>query len=226
MSDGPKISRRAVLSLGVAGAGAALAGCTMPTEADFRSATLGYRPVPQLGTPEAEPFQVPRVDMNRIPRSYHRQLVESLGMHEPGTVIVDVRSKHLYYQLDRDSAIRYGVGVGREGFAWGGEARIGRKAEWPRWTPPAEMIARDQKLAKWADGMEGGPANPLGARALYLYQGRNDTLFRIHGTNEPMSIGQAMSSGCIRMLNTDVIDLYERARIGTPVVVYQAGASS
>jgi lipoprotein-anchoring transpeptidase ErfK/SrfK len=230
MSDDRLVSRRSLLRLGMAGvavgAAGALAGCAVPSDLDLQAATLGYRPVEQLGTPENEPYPVPRVDMNRIPKAYHRQLVESFGYHDPGTIVVDVKAKHLYYQLDRTSAIRYGVGVGREGFAWGGKATIGRKAEWPRWTPPPEMIARDPSLAKYADGMDGGPANPLGARALYLYQGRNDTLFRIHGTNEPLSIGQAMSSGCIRMLNKDVIDLYERAKVGTPVVVYQNGDQS
>lgn len=116
-------------------------------------------------------------------------------------------------------AMRYGVGVGREGFAWAGRARIRRKAEWPKWTPPAEMIKRRPDLAKYRNGMPGGPDNPLGARALYLYQGSRDTLYRIHGTNEPWTIGQAMSSGCIRLLNDDVKDLYNRVGLGTRVVV-------
>jgi len=116
-------------------------------------------------------------------------------------------------------AVRYGVGVGREGFGWSGSARVARKAEWPTWTPPADMIKRQPEVAKFAHGMPGGLENPLGARALYLYQGNRDTLYRLHGTNDPSSIGHAMSSGCIRLLNQDIIDLYRRAPVGSPVVV-------
>jgi len=121
--------------------------------------------------------------------------------------------------LPDSTAISYGVGVGRFGFTWRGVATVGRKSEWPRWIPPAEMVARDRYAAKYADGMPGGPDNPLGARALYLYSGNRDTLYRIHGTREPWTIGRAVSSGCIRMLNEDVIDLYNRAPIGTKVIV-------
>ena len=140
--------------------------------------------------------------------------------------MVDVAARHLYLIEDRGRAIRYGVGVGREGFAWSGEARIGRKATWPTWTPPAQMIRRDPSLAQHAGGMPGGPANPLGVRALYLYQGKRDTLYRLHGTNEPASIGKAVSSGCINLLNRDAIDLYERVPVGTKVVVVQDGSVS
>jgi lipoprotein-anchoring transpeptidase ErfK/SrfK len=117
--------------------------------------------------------------------------------------------------------MRYGIGVGRQGFSWSGEARIQHKAKWPRWTPPASMVKRDKFAAKWAQGMPGGPKNPLGARALYLFQGGVDTLYRIHGTFVPSSIGKAVSSGCIRMLNVDVADLYERVSLGTRVIVLQ-----
>jgi lipoprotein-anchoring transpeptidase ErfK/SrfK len=113
----------------------------------------------------------------------------------------------------------YGVGVGREGFTLSGVARVGRKAEWPRWIPPPEMVARDPFAAQYAEGMPGGRNNPLGARALYLFQGNIDTQFRIHGTREPWTIGYAVSSGCIRMLNREVIDLYRRVEVGTKVVV-------
>ncbi len=118
-------------------------------------------------------------------------------------------------------AIRYGIGVGRQGFSWSGTAVIKRKAKWPTWTPPAAMVARDDFAAQWAGGMPGGPKNPLGARALYLYQGNVDTLYRIHGTFAPSSIGKAVSSGCIRMINSDVADLYDRIPVGTKVVVVQ-----
>ena len=114
--------------------------------------------------------------------------------------------------------------IGREGFGWSGGATVGSKQQWPKWFPPPEMVARDPKAAPYANGMEGGINNPLGARALYLYQGKKDTLFRIHGTNEPWSIGQAVSSGCIRLLNQDIIDLYDRVPIGTSVVVLATGS--
>jgi len=216
------MSRRTFCVLGAGAAAAAVAGCA--PEGSFQQATLGYRPVPQLGTPEREPFKVPRVDMKKIPTQFHRQYVKHTGRYKSGTLVVDVANKHLYLIGDGDQAIRYGIGVGRAGFAWGGEAYIGRKATWPTWTPPPAMIRRDPDLRKWAGGMEGGPSNPLGARALYLYTGGRDTLYRLHGTNEPMSIGQAMSSGCIRMLNTDAIDLYERVPARAKVVVKQNGA--
>jgi lipoprotein-anchoring transpeptidase ErfK/SrfK len=138
---------------------------------------------------------------------------------QPGTLIVDTHARWLYYVLGFGEAIRYGVAVGREGYDWAGIAEIGRKEEWPAWTPTPQMIAHRPELARWAGGMPGGPDNPLGARALYLYEGGRDTLFRIHGTNEPGSIRTAASSGCIRMLNEEVIDLYEAVAIGTKVIV-------
>lgn len=219
MSDNNNLlSRRTFCVLGATTATAALAGC-VADGTSFQAASLGYRPVPQLGTPEREAFKVPRVDMNKIPKEFHRQYVNHTGRYKPGTLVVDTANRHLYLIGKDKTAIRYGIGVGRAGFAWGGKARIGRKAQWPTWTPPGPMIRREPHLKKWAGGMPGGPSNPLGARALYLYKGGRDTLYRLHGTNEPMSIGQAMSSGCIRMLNTDAIDLYERAKVGATVVV-------
>jgi lipoprotein-anchoring transpeptidase ErfK/SrfK len=137
----------------------------------------------------------------------------------PGTIIISTRQRKLYYVLADGKAISYGVGVGRWGFTWRGVAKVGRKAEWPDWHPPKEMVARDPLAAEFANGMPGGPNNPLGARAMYLYQGSQDTLYRIHGTREPWSIGLAVSSGCIRMLNDEVIDLYNRVKVGTKVVV-------
>jgi lipoprotein-anchoring transpeptidase ErfK/SrfK len=140
---------------------------------------------------------------------------------QPGTIIVNTQERRLYYILGDGQAIRYGVGVGRQGFEWAGVAKVGGKQEWPAWNPPAEMIERElvQYGRQLPTRMEGGPANPLGARALYLYQGSQDTLYRIHGTNEPRSIGTATSSGCIRMLNEEVIDLYERVTMGAKVIV-------
>jgi len=143
--------------------------------------------------------------------------VENPTSEPPGTIVVDTRTRHLIYVQKDGMAIKYGIGVGRDGFAWKGVATVGRKAEWPRWIPPKEMLARRPDLPS---EMSGGLANPLGARALYLFQGNKDTLFRIHGTNEPDSIGKAVSSGCIRMMNADVMDLYQRVEVGTRVVVF------
>ena len=134
----------------------------------------------------------------------------------PGTIIIDPASRYLYLVLEDGTAKRYGVGVGRQGFGWSGTVQVARKAEWPGWTPPAAMRKRQPELPQY---MEGGPNNPLGARALYLYKGGRDTLYRIHGSNEPWTIGHAVSSGCIRMRNEDVTDLYMRVGIGTKVVV-------
>lgn len=166
-----------------------------------------------------EPHRVAPVDLGQIPSQFHRQYVADPTGEPAGTIVVDPEKRFLYLVQSDGRALRYGIGVGREGFGWSGTATIKRKAKWPRWTPPAEMVARDPMAAKWANGMPGGSTNPLGARALYLYQGGRDTLYRIHGTAEPRSIGRAVSSGCIRLLNADVIDLYERVPIGTRVVV-------
>ena len=141
-----------------------------------------------------------------------RETVPYQTKFKPGTIIVETSERRLYFVLPDGKAVRYGVGVGRPGFDWAGAHSITRKAEWPGWTPPASMLKRRPDLPRH---MAGGPDNPLGARALYL----GSTLYRIHGSNEPETIGQAVSSGCIRMLNEDVIDLYERAKVGTRVVV-------
>jgi lipoprotein-anchoring transpeptidase ErfK/SrfK len=134
----------------------------------------------------------------------------------PGTIIVDTNSKHLYYIEGGGKALQYGIGVGREGFSWSGVARVQSKQEWPKWFPPEAMLQRHPELPT---EMDGGLGNPLGARALYLYEGNVDTQYRIHGTNEPDTIGQAVSSGCIRMMNSDVMDLYKRVPVGTKVIV-------
>jgi len=149
-----------------------------------------------------------RIQAAAIPR----EEVEYKGKFAPGTIVVDSNEKRLYFVLPNNRAIRYGVGVGRPGFSWAGTKAVTRKAEWPSWTPPAQMLRRRPDLPRF---MKGGEDNPLGARALYL----GSSLYRIHGSNEPETIGQAVSSGCIRMLNADVIDLYERAKIGPRVVV-------
>ena len=145
-----------------------------------------------------------------------RQLVSDPTGQPRGAITVDTRSRRLYLSLGGGQAIAYGIGVGRRGFEWRGVAHVGRKASWPGWTPPPEMLRRRPDLPRH---MNGGIDNPLGARALYLYRGEKDTMYRIHGTNEPDTIGQAVSSGCIRMMNADVIDLYQRVGTGTRVVV-------
>ena len=161
-------------------------------------------------------FQIRKVNLEKIDPSFHRQLVPFTHHEQPGTLVIDAKNHFLYLLREGNTAIRYGVGVGREGFSWSGTASVGRKAEWPDWIPPKEMLLRQPELP---ERMPGGPENPLGARALYLFVGNKDTLYRIHGTREPWTIGKNVSSGCIRLLNEEVADLYLRTPIGTRVVV-------
>ncbi|MBW9116021.1 L,D-transpeptidase [Rhizobium cauense] len=170
----------------------------------------------------------PVVRVSAQPKSvkpqFKRQRVRLVTNEVPGTIIIDTNNKFLYLVETKNRATRYGIGVGREGFGWSGVVKIGRKAEWPGWTPPPEMRIREAAKGHILPAyQEGGEDNPLGARAMYLYKGGNDTSFRIHGTNQPWSIGLNMSSGCIRMMNKDVIDLYERAQVGTKVIVVGPG---
>ncbi len=160
-----------------------------------------------------------------VPDKYKRRSVRLATNEAPGTVIVDTHNRFLYFVEGRNRATRYGIGVGREGFGWSGVTRVGRKAEWPDWIPPKEMIARERKKGHILPARQaGGPDNPLGARALYLYKPKGgDTGFRIHGTNQPWSIGLNLSSGCIRMMNQDVEHLYSRVPEGSKVVVIGPG---
>jgi lipoprotein-anchoring transpeptidase ErfK/SrfK len=166
-------------------------------------------------------FGIPATDVKKIDPAFLRRTVDYSSSEAPGTIIVDPGKRYLYLILGDGKAIRYGVGVGREGFGWTGEAYIRSKQEWPKWFPPADMRARQPDLQKYAppNGMSGGPSNPLGARAMYLWQGDHDTYYRLHGTTEPESIGKNMSSGCIRMINQDAFDLYSRAAVNAKVVV-------
>ena len=167
---------------------------------------ISTRPVQRNISPAERPL-----DPKWLPQNVSYQTSQ-----KPGTIIIDTNTRFLYLVLEDGRARRYGVGVGKQGFEWSGTERITRKAEWPSWTPPREMIERERKKGRELPPfMEGGPANPMGARALYL----GSTLYRIHGTNQPWTIGQAVSSGCIRMRNEDVIDLYERAKRGAKVIV-------
>jgi len=166
---------------------------------------------PQMQPPDER--AMPGIDEStEAPARFRRALVDIRTHEAPGTIIIDTPNTYLYLVLGNGKAIRYGIGVGREGFTWSGTQAISRKAEWPAWTPPAEMIARQPYLPRH---MAGGPDNPLGARAMYL----GNTIYRIHGTNDPSTIGGRVSSGCIRLTNEDVIDLYSRVNIGTKVVV-------
>jgi len=161
-------------------------------------------------------FDIPTIDWGRVPREFHRQRVLFNGRETAGSIVIDTANKYLYLVEGGGTAIRYGIGVGKQGFEFKGAARVGRKAEWPSWSPTPNMVRLNPRLPPH---LPGGLNNPLGARALYLYQGNQDTLFRIHGTNEPWSIGQAVSSGCIRMMNEDVYDLYKRVPVNAQVVV-------
>ena len=215
------LTRRALIT---GAAGLALAGCTTGT---------ARRPAPVVAGPSAidpyylamyaampqEKFPIPAVDLRKLDPVYFRQVVDYPTQERPGTLVVDTPNRFLYLVMENGQALRYGVGIGRAGFSWGGRARIAYKRAWPTWTPPAEMIEREPELEKYRNGMEPGLGNPLGARALYLFQNGRDTLYRLHGTQEAYSIGRAVSSGCVRLINQDIIDLYDRVPNGTRVVV-------
>jgi len=176
---------------------------------------------------EGEPFPVQEVDLTQVDPKYWRREVSYSTPERPGTVVVDPGERYAYLVLEEGRALRYGVGVGKEeAFNFRGAATIARKAEWPRWTPTQDMIRREpERYTKYAGGLPGGPTNPLGPRALYLYRDGQDTLYRLHGTVEPWTIGKMVSSGCIRFLNQDIIDLYRRVPVGSRVVVLPASSS-
>ena len=240
----PDINRRAFLTSAASAAAAlGLAACT-PTTAPQQTPVVvaryapAARPPPplysamQLPPPnvmyaaiDTEPFPVPAIKNSHLKPEFMRTVVPNPTGEPAGTIVVDPQAHYLYLVQDNGMAIRYGVGVGKQGFAWSGEAVIKFKREWPDWYPPKEMIERRPDLLPQLTelqsgiGMAGGQNNPLGVRALYLWQGNVDTLYRIHGTTEPWSIGQSVSSGCIRMINQDVMDLYARTPLETRVVV-------
>ncbi len=177
-------------------------------------------------------FPIQAFNYKKMNPAFLRQEIAYHGPYEPGTIIVDPRAHQLTLVQEGGRARRYGVGVGKQGFSWSGSATVNSKQAWPDWYPPKEMIARSPKLASEVDklqsglGVAGGLRNPLGARAMYLWQGNKDTLFRIHGTLEPYSIGKSVSSGCIRMINQDAIDLFSRVTVGTKVVVLNGAGTS
>ena len=164
---------------------------------------------------DEQPGHEPSSDEEQLSKIYQRQMVFFRSTEAPGTIIIHTSERFLYVVQGNNRAIRYGIGVGRDGFQWAGQLKITRKTEWPDWNPPPEMIQRQPYLPRF---MAGGPGNPLGARALYL----GNTVYRIHGTNQPQTIGQSISSGCFRLANSEIIDLYERIPVGTKVIVRQA----
>jgi lipoprotein-anchoring transpeptidase ErfK/SrfK len=231
-----QLSRRVLLAGLAAAAGSGLSGCVAPGgPTAARPPVNGLAATPPGPAPfdyaaiyaevKGERFPVPAVEYAKLDRAFLRQEVEYSGREKPGTIVVDPKARFLYLVQPGGRARRYGVGVGKEGFGWSGTADVRSKQEWPDWYPPKEMIKRrpdiKPQLTKLPSGigMKGGGDNPVGARALYLWQGNKDTLFRIHGTVEPDTIGTSVSSGCIRMINQDAIDLYARVPVGTKVVV-------
>lgn len=218
-------NRRGFLAGSASLGGLILAGCAgtvpieepEPIEPQIDQSFLSmYRAMPE------EQFPVPAVNLKKVPPQYYRRVVENPTGEPPGTVFVDTTGYYLYLVENDGMARRYGVGLGKAGFEWSGRARIAWKQAWPKWTPPAEMIERDPKLEKYSaenGGMPPGLDNPLGARALYIFQGKEDTLYRVHGTGEYWSIGKAVSSGCVRLLHQDVIDLYDRVPNDTPIII-------
>jgi lipoprotein-anchoring transpeptidase ErfK/SrfK len=196
-----------------------------PAQPYESSPLLDRQVLAMYGPVRGEPYPVPGIKLADIDPTYLRTMVSYPTREPAGTIIVDPANHFLYLVQEGGRAMRYGVGVGRQGFGWSGVATVHDKQEWPDWYPPREMLDRQPDLMRQMSqlqsgiGMPGGPRNPLGARALYLWQGNRDTLYRIHGTFEPWTIGKSVSSGCIRMINQDVIDLYERAPAGARVVV-------
>lgn len=213
----------------------ALAGCV-----STRQPTVAVAPVtePKPQQPSVplmyaampdEQFPVPSVKIDQLDKLFWRTDIDYPTQEKPGTLIVDTPAKYLYHVKSGGRATRYGIGVGREGFAWSGRANVAYKRKWPRWTPPDSMVARQPNLEPYSianGGMDPGLKNPLGARALYIHEGGRDTLYRLHGTPEAFSIGKAVSSGCIRLINQDIIHLYNEVRDGSPLVVIPDPAMS
>ncbi len=240
------LSRRCFLTGGIAAGTAALAACRSETPRTPRVAPPERRPIGIVSQPGLAPspddyalmygpfsdggFDLPAIPWQKIDRRFLRQSVANTTGVGAGAVVIETSRHFLYFTQPLGTAIRYGVGLGRAGFEWTGTGDVGRKAEWPRWHPPDEMIARQPELEKyktiydrandeWLGGMDPGPTNPLGARALYIYQGKVDTQYRLHGSPEWNSIGQSVSSGCVRLMNQDIVDLYNRVPEGAPVIV-------
>lgn len=217
LESGVRLDRRSLLFGAAASAGAmSLAGCMATDGMNRAEAEKMYGALPN------EKFPVPAVDVAKIDPKYVRKTVRYESKEAPGTIIVDPSNYYVYRIEGEGNATRYGANVGREGFLWHGDAYVGRKAEWPIWTPPAEMIKRQPEAAKYAGGMPPGLENPLGARTLYLYQNNRYTLYTIYSTSDPETIGSGITSGCTGLLTQDMLDLYSKTPIKTKVVVLPA----
>jgi lipoprotein-anchoring transpeptidase ErfK/SrfK len=221
------VRRRFLMGAAGLGASATLAGCSMDFGGGRRLDVPNILPqqispyyLAMYGAMPEEKFPVPAADLNRVKAGYVRSEVDDPTGEKPGTIVVETSERYLYFVKANGRAVRYGVGVGREGFLWSGRGVIGRKAEWPTWYPPQQMMQRQPETREFANGMPGGLGNPLGARAMYIYRNGVDTLYRLHGTPEYWTIGEAVSSGCVRLINQDVIDLYGRVPVGTPIVLH------
>ena len=216
LRSGP-LSRRSFLCGSAVGLGAlGLAGCATSGDMSLAEAAKIYGPVPD------KKFPIPAVEVSKINPKYYRRTVRYDTKEAPGTIIIDP-SNYYVYRIEGDgNATRYGANVGRDGFRWSGDAYVGRKAEWPIWTPPKEMILRQPEARQYAGGMPPGLENPLGARTLYLYQNGRYTLYTIYSTSDPETIGNGITSGCTGLLTQDMMDLYDRTPIKTKVVVLPA----
>lgn len=220
MKHDATVSRRCLLAglLGVTALG--VAGCQSVPEPTITAPPEDYDDSWYIGSIPDQPFDIPLVDRTRMKPELMRQTVPYSGGEKVGTIVVNIDERFLYLVQSDNTALRYGIGVGRQGFSWRGIAEVGRKGVWPEWRPTSTM---KRVLKGLPEHMAGGVDSPLGARALYLYQNGHDILFRIHGTNEPWSIGEQVSSGCVRMLNEDIFDLYNRVKTGTVVKVRKGG---
>lgn len=220
------LGRRQFLAGAASLSALALAGCATTTPQRVASAVPAEvrHPVPldvqlMYGPVPTEQFPLRAADMSLVDPIYWRQEVADPTGEKPGTVIVDTPNRFLYHVGQNGMATRYGVGIGRDGYAWSGRAHIAYKREWPTWTPPSEMIDRQPELEQYRRGMPPSIDNPLGARTLYIHQGNVDTIYRIHGNPDERSIGKAVSSGCVRLLQQDIIHLYDNVRSGSTLVV-------
>lgn len=206
--------RRSFLFGSAAGLGAlGLGGCVMSDHMSLAEAEKVYGPV------DDKKFPIKGVDVSKVDPKYFRKIVRYESKEAPGTIIIDPGNYYVYRIEGDGAATRYGANVGRDGFKWSGDAYVGRKAEWPIWTPPKEMIKRQPEAAKYAGGMPGGPENPLGARTLYLYQNGKYTLYTIYSSSDPETIGNGITSGCTGLLTQDMLDLYSRTPVNTKVIV-------
>lgn len=218
MKNLKKTSKYSLFAIGILGI--FLTGCTT-TEPAGPNSLIKSKPSEERNVQTAdEPFRIASSTVNKTAPQFRRTVTHYFSSEAPGTIIVEPRSHYLYLVTGNGKAIRYGVGVGSAGLGFQGVAQLQHKQKWPRWIPTKDMIARNPaRYKKYANGVPGGLRNPLGARALYLYQNGKDTYYRIHGTTDPSSIGRNVSAGCIRMINSDVVDLYDRVKPGAKIIV-------